>query len=81
MLSTIEIFALVFIIVVIILTTRSTIKSILLNRRIDMVEQSIKSTEYNKQPIERRIHWQEYSQKNIERLESLDRLAECDKED
>ncbi len=74
----IEVLATIYIIIVIGLTIYITIKSILLNRRINMVEKSIQDAEYYAKAIERRINWQEYSRKNAERLESL---AQCSEED
>lgn len=49
-------------------------------RKVNIMEKSIESIEYIVKPLERRINWKEYSTKNLERLESLDRLAECSEE-
>ncbi len=78
--STTEIIALLYIVIVIILTIWYTIKSLLWRRKVSIMEKSIERVEYIVKPLERRLNWLEYSKKNLERLESLDRMAECSEE-
>lgn len=80
MTKAIEIVAILYVAIIVGVTIWYTIKSLLWRRKVNIMEKSIESIEYIVKPLERRINWKEYSTKNLERLESLDRLAECSEE-